>query len=80
MHACLPNSSLVETGLRLYLLVVNQKATKGTETMMNSFQRLAKALRPRSSSELEYDYLCGAQSREDLEMRQREIDRGRFRR
>jgi hypothetical protein len=48
--------------------------------MMNSFQRLAKALRPRSSSELEYDYLCGSQSREDLEMRQREIDRGRFRR
>ena len=48
--------------------------------MMNSLQRLAKSFRPRSASEIEYDYLCGAQSREDLEMRQREIDRGRFRR
>lgn len=48
--------------------------------MFRSFQRIANSLRPRSASELEYDYLCGAQSREDLEMRQREIDRGRFRR
>jgi hypothetical protein len=48
--------------------------------MLRSFQRIAKSLRPRTTSELEYDYLCGSQSREDLEMRQREIERGRFRR
>ena len=48
--------------------------------MFRSFQRLANSFRPRSTAEIEYDYLCGSQSREDLEMRQREVDRGRFRR
>lgn len=47
---------------------------------MGLFQNLRKRLRTLSPADLEVDYLNEATSREDLEMRMREIDRGRFRR
>jgi hypothetical protein len=47
---------------------------------MGLIQNLKKALRPRSAAELELDYLNGATSPVDLELRMRELDRGRFRR
>ena len=45
---------------------------------MGLIQNLKSALRRRSRVELELDYLNGATSPVDLEMRQREIDRGKF--
>ena len=47
---------------------------------MGLFQNLRKALRPRNPVDFELDYLNGATSPVDLEMRMREIDRGKFRR
>ena len=47
---------------------------------MGLIQNLKAALRGRSRAELELDYLNTATSRVDLEMREREIDRGKFRR
>ena len=47
---------------------------------MGLIQNLKKRLRPLSTSELELEYLNGATSHQDLEMRMREIDRGRYRR
>jgi hypothetical protein len=47
---------------------------------MGLIQNLKDALRSRSRAELELDYLNGATSPVDLEIRQREIDRGKFRR
>ena len=47
---------------------------------MGLMQNLKSALRSRSKAEVELDYLNDATSRVDLEMRQREIDRGKFRR
>lgn len=47
---------------------------------MGLIQNLRKALRPRGAAELEVEYLNGATSPVDLEMRMRELDRGKFRR
>ena len=47
---------------------------------MDFIQNLKNALRSRSQAEQELDYLNAATSRVDLEMRQRELDRGRHRR
>ena len=47
---------------------------------MGLIQNLKDALRSRSRVEVELDYLNASTSRVDLEMRQREIDRGKFRR
>ena len=47
---------------------------------MGLIQNLKKALRPRTAAEIEAEYLNGATSQVDLEMRMRELDRDRFRR
>jgi hypothetical protein len=47
---------------------------------MGLIQNLKDALRGRSRAEIELDYLKGSTSPVDLELRQREIDRGKFRR
>ena len=47
---------------------------------MGLVQNLKNVLRGPSREELERAYLDGATSVVDLELRQREIDRGRFRR
>jgi hypothetical protein len=47
---------------------------------MGLIQNLRNALRSPSRQELELNYLNGATSRVDLEIRQREIDRGKYRR
>ena len=47
---------------------------------MGLIQNLKNALRARSREERELDYLNGSTSVVDLEIRQREIDRGKFRR
>jgi hypothetical protein len=47
---------------------------------MGLIQNLKNPLRGRSREELELDYLNGSTSAVDLEIRQREIDRGKFRR
>ena len=46
---------------------------------MGLINTLKSALKTRSRGEAELDNLNEAMSRTDLEMRQREIDRGRFR-
>jgi hypothetical protein len=46
---------------------------------MGLIDNLASRLRARSRAELELDYLNEATSPVDVELRQREIDRGRFR-
>jgi hypothetical protein len=46
---------------------------------MGLIQNLKDALRSRSRNEVELDYLNGSTSPVDLELRQREIDRGKFR-
>ena len=46
---------------------------------MGLFENLRQALRVRTAEERELDYLNGSTSRIDLEMRMREIDRGKFR-
>ncbi len=48
-------------------------------TTMGLINNLKTALRGLSRDELELDYLNQSVSRVDLEMRQREVDRGRFR-
>jgi len=47
--------------------------------IMGFMDNLRAALRPRGHKELELEYLNEATSRVDLELRQRDIDRGRFR-
>lgn len=49
-------------------------------TDMGLIQNLRKRLRAPSIEEVELAYLNGSTSQQDLEMRMREIDRGRFRR
>ena len=46
---------------------------------MGLFDTLRSALRTRQRADAETDYLNQSTSPVDLEMRQREIDRGRFR-
>lgn len=46
---------------------------------MGLIKNLKNALRPRSAAELELEYLKGATSNVDLELRMREVDRGKFR-
>jgi hypothetical protein len=46
---------------------------------MGFMDNLRAALRPRGRQQIEADYLDQATSLVDLEHRQREIDRGRFR-
>ncbi len=45
---------------------------------MGLIQNLKDALRSRSRNDIELDYLNGSTSPVDLELRQREIDRGKF--
>jgi hypothetical protein len=45
---------------------------------MGLFDTIRTRLRGPSRQEVELDYLSGATSRVDLELRQREIDRGLF--
>jgi len=47
---------------------------------MGLIQNLKRALRPRTAAEIETDYLNGATSPVDLELRMRELDRRRFQR
>lgn len=47
---------------------------------MGLMDSLKSAFRSRSRRDFEVDYLNEATSRVDLELREREIDRGRFRR
>lgn len=48
--------------------------------MMKPLRKLARALRAPSPEEREIAYLNGSHDRFDLEYRQRQIDRGLFRR
>ncbi|MEP7240699.1 MAG: DUF3563 domain-containing protein [Devosia sp.] len=46
---------------------------------MGVFKDIRTALRSRSREDIELDYLNGSSSLVDLELRQREVDKGRFR-
>lgn len=48
--------------------------------MFEPIRKIARAVRGKSVAEREMDYLNASQSRVDLEFRQREVDRGLFRR
>lgn len=48
--------------------------------MLTTVSRFIRALHIPSVEEIERDYLNAASSRYDLEMREREVDSGRFRR
>lgn len=77
MHACIGIVALVPDGLCPYVLCreVNRKRF----TMLKQFKNFARALRVPSAAERESAYLNGAVDRIDLEYRQRQIDRGLFR-
>ncbi len=47
--------------------------------MFSPLRKIARAVRGKSVQEREFDYLSDSVSRVDLEFRQREIDRGMFR-
>lgn len=49
-------------------------------TMFTPIRKIARALRVPTAAEREMNYLNGARDLVDLEYRQREIDRGMFRR
>lgn len=48
--------------------------------MFAPLRKIARAVRGKSVQEREFDYLSGSVSAVDLELRQREVDRGMFRR
>ncbi len=47
--------------------------------MFGPLRKIARAVRGKTTQEREFDYLCDSVSRIDLEFRQREVDRGMFR-
>jgi hypothetical protein len=53
---------------------------KGHEIMFTPLRKIARAVRGKTTQEREFEYLSGSVSNVDLEFRQREIDRGLFRR
>jgi hypothetical protein len=64
-----PLSSVQESG-----------TTEGKHYMLKSLRKLATALRTNSTEDREMAYLNGSVDRFDLEYRQRQVDRGLFRR
>jgi hypothetical protein len=50
------------------------------KTMFGPLRKIARAVRGKTVQEREFDYLSDSVSRIDLEFRQREVDRGMFRR
>jgi hypothetical protein len=48
--------------------------------MFSPIRKIARAVRGKTVQEREFDYLNASMSQVDLEFRQREIDRGLFRR
>jgi dihydrofolate reductase len=58
----------------------NEDTETEDRTMFTPIRKLARALRVPSAAEREMMYLNGARDLVDLEYRQREIDRGVFRR
>jgi hypothetical protein len=56
--------------------VVSEKEKK----MFGPLRKIARAVRGKTVQEREFDYLSDSASRIDLEFRQREVDRGMFRR
>jgi hypothetical protein len=58
----------------------NEDTETEDKTMFTPIRKLARALRVPSAAEREMSYLNGARDLVDLEYRQREIDRGIFRR
>ncbi len=48
--------------------------------MFAPLRKIARAVRGKTNQEREFEYLSGSVSNVDLEFRQREIDRGLFRR
>ena len=53
---------------------------KGPKIMFTPLRKIARAVRGKTTQEREFEYLSGSVSNVDLEFRQREIDRGLFRR
>ncbi len=47
--------------------------------MFGPLRKIARAVRGKTTQEREFDYLSDSVSRIDLEFRQREVDRGMFR-
>ncbi len=48
--------------------------------MFTPLRKIARAVRGKTTQEREFEYLSASVSKVDLEFRQREIDRGLFRR
>ena len=76
-HGCIGIVSLVPEGLSSYLL--RREVTDKRFTMLKQIKTFARALRVPNAQEREIAYLNGAIDRIDLEYRQRQIDRGLFR-
>jgi len=53
---------------------------KGPKIMFTPLRKIARAVRGKTTQEREFEYLSASVSNVDLEFRQREIDRGLFRR
>ncbi len=76
-HGCVGIVALVPAGCLTYLL--SREVNRKRFTMLKQFKNIARALRVPSAEERESAYLNGAIDRIDLEYRQRQIDRGLFR-
>jgi hypothetical protein len=55
-------------------------SAEGKKTMFEHVKKLISSFHIPTAAELEREYLNGAANRVDLEFRQRQIDRGMFRR
>jgi hypothetical protein len=57
----------------------NAGAAEKDKIMFGPLRKIARAVRGKTVQEREFDYLSDSVSRIDLEFRQREVDRGMFR-
>lgn len=79
-HGCIQFLSLVLCAPQHYLRDNKGRERTEDKTMFTPIRKIARALRVPTAAEREMNYLNGARDLVDLEYRQREIDRGMFRR
>ncbi len=78
VHGCRLEPALVKKRLLTYLQ--RREVNETRFTMFKQLKKITGALRAPSMEERELNYLNGSVDRIDLEYRQRQVDRGLFRR
>ncbi len=80
-HGCHYFREVVINVCRAYLLVIETiDGKEKAKTMFGPIKKIARALRVPNVEEREMAYLNSSHDRFDLEYRQRQVDRGLFRR